>query len=90
MLSFFKLGFYSLAFIVDGLKATLNASQKGYIYREALEGSCYIKVLRVLRTTSNYLGNIGIESIKEAGKRFAYIRRQGIIYIIVAYFKGSR
>jgi len=55
-----------------------------------LEGSCHIKVLRVLRTTPNYLGNIGIGGIKEAGERFAYIRRRGIIRILVAYFKGSR
>jgi len=90
MLSFFKLGLYSLAFIVDGLKAVLNASQKGYIYREVLEGSYYIKVLGVLQTTPNYPGNIGIGGLKEAGERFAWVRQRGIIYVVVAYFKGSR
>jgi len=39
-----------------------------------LEGSCYIKVLKVLRATLNYLGNIGIGGIKKVGKYFAYIR----------------
>jgi len=48
MLSFFKLRFYSSAFIIDSLEAVLDASQKGYIYRKVLEGSCHIKVLRVL------------------------------------------
>jgi hypothetical protein len=47
MLSFFRLGLYSLAFIIDSLETTLNASQKGYIYGEVLEGFCHIKVLRV-------------------------------------------
>jgi len=55
-----------------------------------LEGSCHIKVLRVLRTTSNCPGNIGIEGIKEAGKHFAYIYRQGIIRVLVTHFKGSK
>ena len=53
-----------------------------------LKGSCHVKVLRVLRTTPNCLGNVVIGGIKEAGKCFAYIRRRGIIYIIVAHFKG--
>jgi len=48
MLSFFKLGVYSSAFIINGLKTALNASQKGYTYKEVLEGSCHIKVPRVL------------------------------------------
>jgi len=86
MLSFFKLGLYSPAFIIDCLETTLNASQKGYIYRKVLKCSYYIKVLRVLQTTPNYPGNVGIGGIKEAGKRFAYIRQQGIL---VTYFRGS-
>jgi hypothetical protein len=45
MLSFFKLGLYSLPFAVDSLKAVLNTSQEGYIYKELLKSSCYIKVL---------------------------------------------
>ena len=73
MLGFFKLGFYSLAFIIDGLKTTLNASQESYIYREVLEGFCYIKVFRVLQATFNYLGNMGIGGIKKVGKCFTYI-----------------
>jgi len=75
VLSFFKLGLYSPAFIVDYLETALNANQKGYIYGEVLKCSCHIKVLGVLRTTPNYLGNIGVGGIKEAGKRFAYIRQ---------------
>jgi len=38
MLSCFKLGLYSLAFIIGGLETVLNASQEGYIYGEVLEG----------------------------------------------------
>jgi len=71
MLSFFKLRLYSSAFIIDSLEAVLNASQKGCIYRKVLEGSCHIKALRVLRAIPNYLGNVGVGGIKEAGKRFA-------------------
>jgi len=74
VLSFFKLGVYSSAFIVDGLETTLNASQKGYTYGEVLEGSCYIKVPRVLWTIPNCLGNISIGGIEEAGERFACVR----------------
>ena len=88
MLSFFKLGLYSLAFVVNGLETALNASQESYTYREVLEGSCYVKVLRVLQATPNCPGNMGIGGIKKAGEYFAYIYRRGIIYIIVAYFKG--
>jgi len=73
VLSFFKLGLYSPAFIIDCLKTALDASQKGCIYREVLKCSYYIKVLRVLQTTPNCLGNVGIGGIKEAGERFAYI-----------------
>ena len=73
MLSFFKLGLYSSAFIIDSLETVFNASQKGYIYREVLEGSYYIKVLKVLQITFNCLGNIGIEGIKKVGKRFAQV-----------------
>jgi hypothetical protein len=83
------LGLYSLAFIIDGLKTALNASQKDYTYREVLKGFCHIKVLKVFWTTANCLGNIGVRDIKEAGECFTYIRRRGIIHIIVAYFKGS-
>jgi len=73
VLSFFKLGLYSPAFIIDCLETALDASQKGYTYREVLKCSYHIKVLRVLRTTPNCPGNIGVGGIKEAGKRFAYI-----------------
>ena len=90
MLSFFKLGLYSLTFAVDGLKTALNASQEGCIYRELLKGSYYIKVLQVLRTIPNYLGNISIGGIKEAGERFARVCWWGVIYIIVVYSKISR
>ena len=45
MLSFFKLGLYSLTFTIDGLKAALNTSQEDYICRELLKNSYYIKVL---------------------------------------------
>jgi len=86
VLSFFKLGLYSPAFIIDYLETALNASQKGYIYGEVLKCSYHIKVLRVLRTTPNCLGNVGIGGIKEAGERFAYIRQQGIL---VTHFRGS-
>ena len=55
-----------------------------------LEGSYHIKVLKVLRTTPNYLGNVGIGGIKEVGERFACVRQRGIICILVAHFKGSR
>jgi len=48
MLSFFKFRLYSLAFIINGLKTAFNASKESYTYREVLEGSCYVKVLRVL------------------------------------------
>ena len=44
MLGFFKLGLYSLSFIINSLKAALNTSQEGYIYRELLKNSYYIKV----------------------------------------------
>ena len=39
-----------------------------------LEGFYYIKVLRVLRTIPNRLGDISIGSIKEAGECFACVR----------------
>jgi len=71
MLSFFKLRLYSSAFIIDGLEAVLNASQKGCIYRKVLKGSCHIKVLRVLQAIPNCPGNVGMGGIKEAGERFA-------------------
>jgi len=45
VLSFFKLGLYSLAFIIDGLKAALNTGQEGCICGELLKGSYHIKVL---------------------------------------------
>ena len=44
MLGFFKLGLYSLTFTINGLKAAFNTGQEGYIYKELLKGSCYIKV----------------------------------------------
>jgi hypothetical protein len=44
------------------------------IYRELLKSSYYIKVLYVLRTISNCLGNISIGGIKEAGEYFARVR----------------
>ena len=75
ILSLFKLGLYSLPFTIDGLKAVFNTSQEGCIYRELLKSSYYIKVLWVLRTISNYLGNIGIRGIKEAGKHFIRVRQ---------------
>ena len=45
VLGFFKLGFYNLIFAIDSLKATFDISQEGYIYKELLKSSCYIKVL---------------------------------------------
>ena len=45
ILGFFKLGLYSLPFIIDSLKAALNTSQEGYIYKKLLKSFCYIKVL---------------------------------------------
>jgi len=71
VLSFFKLRLYSLAFVIDGLKAVLDTSQKGCIYGKVLEGSCHIKVLRVLWAIPNCPGNVGVGGIKEAGERFA-------------------
>jgi len=73
MLSFFKLGLYSPAFIIDCLETALNASQKGYICGEVLKCSCYIEVLRILRTTPNCPGNVSVGGIKEAGERFACV-----------------
>jgi hypothetical protein len=73
VLSFFKLGLYNSAFVIDGLETTLNTGQKGYIYREVLKGSYYIKVLRVLQTIPNYLGNVSIGGIEEVGKYFACV-----------------
>ena len=64
-----------MPFTVDGLKAALNTSQEGYIYKKLLKSSCYIKVLWVLRTIPNCLGNISIGSVEEAGKRFARVRQ---------------
>jgi hypothetical protein len=90
VLGFFKLGLYSLPFAIDGLKAVLNTSQEGYIYRELLKSSCHIKVLWVLRTIPNCLGDISIEGIKEAGERFARVRQRGVVYIVVAHSKRSR
>ena len=55
-----------------------------------LEGSCHVKVLRVLRAIPNRLGDISIGGIKEASERFAGVYCRGIIYIIVAYSKGSK
>ena len=54
-----------------------------------LGGSCHIKVLRVLRTIPNRLGNISVGGIKEASERFAGVCCRGIIYIIVVYSRGS-
>ena len=89
-LGFFKLRLYSLNFAINGLKAALNTNQEGYIYRELLKSFCYIKVFWVFRTIFNYLGNISIGGIKEAGKCFVRVYRWGIIYIIVAHSKRSR
>ena len=89
MLGFFKLGLYSLTFTIDGLKAALDTSQEGCIYKELLKSSCYIKVLQVLRTIPNHPGNVSIGSIKEAGKCFTKVRQWGIVYIIVAHSKRS-
>ena len=44
VLGLFKLGLYSLTFTIDSLKAALNTSQEGCIYKELLKSSCYIKV----------------------------------------------
>jgi hypothetical protein len=55
-----------------------------------LEGSCHIKVLRVLRTVPNRLGDISVGGIREVSEYFAGVHYRGIIYILVAYFKGSR
>ena len=89
MLGFFKLGLYSLTFIIDSLKATLNTNQEGYTYKELLKSFCYIKVLQVLRTIPNHLSNISIGGIKEADKCFIRVCQWSIIYIIVAHFKRS-
>jgi hypothetical protein len=62
-----------LAFIIDSLETALNTSQKGYIYKEVLEGFCHIKVLRVFWTALNCPGNMGVGDIKEAGECFACI-----------------
>ena len=37
VLGFFKLGLHSLPFTIDGLKAALNTSQEGYIYKKLLK-----------------------------------------------------
>ena len=84
------MGFYSLPFTIDGLKAAFNTSQEGCIYKELLKSSYYIKVLWVLKTIPNYLGDINIKSIKEAGEYFTRVRQRGVIYIIIAYSKRSR
>ena len=70
ILGFFKLGLYSLIFIVNSLKTTLNISQEGYIYKELLKSSYYIKVLWVFRIILNCLSDINIRSIKEASEYF--------------------
>ena len=80
---------YSLLFTINSLKAALNTNQEGYIYKKLLKSFCYVKVLQVLKTILNYLSNINIKSIKEAGKCFIKIRQQGVIYIIVAHSKRS-
>jgi hypothetical protein len=79
-----------LPFTVNSLKAVLNTSQEGCIYKELLKSSCYIKVLQVLKTVPNYPGNINIRGVKEAGKYFIGVYQQGIIYIIVTHSKRSR
>ena len=89
MLSFFKLGFYSLVFTINGLKTALNTNQEGYIYKELLKGFCYIKVLQVLKTIPDCLNNINIGGVKEAGECFIRVRQRGVIYIIVTHFKRS-
>ena len=70
VLGLFKLGLYSLLFTIDSLKAVLNTSQEGYIYKKLLKSFYHIKVLWVLKTIFNCLGNINIEGIKEADKYF--------------------
>ena len=45
ILGFFKLGLYSLTFTINSLKAALNTSQEGYIYKKLLKSFCHIKVL---------------------------------------------
>ena len=84
------MGFYSLAFTVNSLKAILNTSQEGCIYKELLKSSYYIKVLWVLKTIPNRPGDINIGNIKEAGKRFIRVCQWGIVYIIVAHSKRSK
>jgi hypothetical protein len=83
------LGFYSLPFTVNGLKAILNTNQEGCIYKELLKSSYHIKVLQVLKTIPNCPGDINIGDIKEAGERFIGVRQQGVIYIIIAHSKRS-
>ena len=90
MLGLFKLEIYSLPFTIDSLKAVLNTSQEGYIYRELLKSSCYIKVFQVFRTIPNYLGNISRGNVKETDKCFVRVRQQDIIYIVIAHSKRSR
>jgi hypothetical protein len=84
------LGFYNLPFTINGLKAVLNTSQEGCIYKKLLKSYYYIKVLQVLKTIPDYLGNISIEGIKEAGEHFMRVYQRGIVYIVVAYSKRSR
>ena len=55
--------------------------KKSYIYREVLEGFCRIKVLKVLQTTPNCLGNIGIKSIKKQASTL-YIFADGVLSIL--------
>jgi hypothetical protein len=55
-----------------------------------LEGFYHIKVLRVLRTIPDRLGDVGVGGVKEAGECFACVRQRGVIYVLVAHFKGSR
>ena len=54
-----------------------------------LKDSYYIKVLKVLRTVPNCLGDVSVRGIKVISECFAGVRCRGIIYIIVVYSKGS-
>ena len=55
------------------LRDYFSCWSKGYIYREVLKGSYYIKVLRVFWATPNCPGNISIGGIEKARKYFIYI-----------------
>ena len=48
--------------------------KKNCICKKVLEGSCHIKILKVLWAILDCLGNVGLAGVEKAGECFVCIR----------------